>query len=41
MNTSPCLLWLDEDAGVLFGLKSEAFMDAATLRKIAESVTTQ
>lgn len=40
-NRSPSLLWIDEDAGVLFTLNSEASADAETIRAIAESVALQ
>ena len=41
MTPSPVLLWLDEEAGVLFSLDSGVSVDADTLRAIAESVALQ
>ena len=40
-TTSPVLLWLDEEAGVIFSLDGGVSVDAETLRAIAESVALQ
>ena len=41
MTRSPSLVWLDEEAGVLFSLHNEVSLDADTIRAIAESVAAQ